>query len=135
MAIMLRPGQEFKEFQILKKKTTRSSAGSIGKSAGFEEIGTLKGAISSTSPRETEFWKQNGHEVSHKIIQYHGAKAKKGQFLQRVNPVTNEVNTYYIETIKNPGGLDHFTVYMVNERDDLKHEQSVSTDRSGQNQN
>ena len=134
MAIMLRPGQEFKDFDILEKKTTKSKAGSVGRSLAFEKVGFLKGVMTATSPKETEFWKQRGHEVSNKIVQQYGQKAEKGQFLQRVNAVTGETNTYYIEAVRNPGGLDHFTVYLVNERDDLKYEPAIGTDSSGESE-
>lgn len=127
----MRPGQEFKQFTILQKKTTRSAAGSIGRKTDFEVVGELCGVPASTSPKEREFYKQNNIDVSNKIIQYYGQIAKKGQYLQRTT-VTEEVETYYIEAIKNPAGLDHFTVYYVNKRDDLKYE-TVNGTGSGEN--
>lgn len=123
MAFMLRPGQDAKTFVILKKYSTRSMAGSTGKSKDYQECGSLMGVLTSTSPSEREKWKQDGHEVTNKIVQYYGEIAKKGQYLKLENPVSGEPSLYFIETLKNPGELGHFTVYYVNKRDDLKYEQ------------
>lgn len=122
MAFMIRPGQGFTRFEILHKSTTRSKAGGVGKSVYSEYEGELIGICTSTSPKEREIWKQDGHEVSNKIVQYYGQLAKKGQVLKAENPETGEVSLYFIETIKNPANLDHFTIYYVNKRDDLKYE-------------
>lgn len=122
MAFMMRPGQGFEKFVILNKNTTRSKAGGVGKSVYSEYDGELIGICTSTSPKEREIWKQNGHEVSNKIVQYYGQIAKIGQVLKHENMITGEVSLYYIESIKNPANLGHFTVYYVNKRDDLKYE-------------
>lgn len=114
---LLRPGQGFKPFTVLKRvcgqtKTGRPVTGHL------EEQGEFFGIISQASPTEKEQWKQNGNPITHTIVQrgtMHSAeatdvlelKAEGRRFLVKGQP-------------HDPGELGHFLVYHVEERADLQ---------------
>lgn len=126
--VCIRPGQGFKDFTVYEKAGTVSSSGSVGRSNNFIEKDTLKGITTSMSPKERETWKQNGYEVSDKVVQYGPQKAKKGHYLVYYD-ILNKSHVYEVKGVRNPGNLDHFSVYIVNERSDLQYfdnlEQSI----------
>ena len=129
----LRPGQGFKKFQVLKKTGTVSAAGSIGKSSSFA-IGEVIGLLVGASQKEKEQWKQDGHPISHKIIQ-RGVfpRGKATQYMKLTEdvmvppdnfgepPKKEEVTRYfYIQGTKNPAEWNHEIIYYVEERKDLQ---------------
>lgn len=130
----LRPGQGFKKFMVGKKQTTVSTAGSIGKSPSFFEIGEIIGMLVGASQKESDQWKQNGHPITHKLIQ-RGVfpRGKATQYIRlteknrkppdapgETSEEPEEVTRYfYIQGTKNPGELDHEIIYYVEERADL----------------
>ena len=123
MPAFLRPGQGFQEFIILEKKTKVSASGSVGRDAGFTEKGRLKGILATTSPKERETWKQNGYEVSNNIVSAGPPKAQQNDYLYlkkdgRIFRVSNKP--------KNPGDLNHCTIYYVEERGDLQYVPGIS---------
>ena len=72
------------------------------------------------SPKERETWKQSGYEVSDKIVQYGSPKAKKGQYIVYYD-FNKQSHVYEVKGVRNPGGLNHFSIYLVNERSDLQY--------------
>lgn len=114
----LRPGQGFQEFHILKKQPKMSASGTPGRESSFEKIGEFKGILATTSPSERETWKQNGYEVTNHVVTSGSALANKDQYLY--SPKENRI--FLISTPpKNPGGLNHCTIYYLKERGDLQY--------------
>ena len=109
----LRPGQGFKAFTVL-RKTGGTTASGRAKTASLTPDGEIYGIISQASQQEKEQWKQNGHPISHTIVQ-RGTKnrAKATDELQLGD------RRFLIQGVNDPGELGHFTVYKVNERADL----------------
>jgi hypothetical protein len=114
------PGQGFKDFVVYEKTGTISSSGSVGRSVNFIKKTDLKGITTSMSPKERETWKQSGYEVSDKIVQYGSPKAKKGQYIVYYD-FNKQSHVYEVKGVRNPGGLNHFSIYLVNERSDLQY--------------
>ena len=114
------PGQGFKYFVVYEKTGTISSSGSVGRSVNFIKKADLKGITTSMSPKERETWKQSGYEVSDKIVQYGSPKAKKGQYIVYYD-FNKQSHVYEVKGVRNPGGLNHFSIYLVNERSDLQY--------------
>lgn len=113
-------GQGFKDFVVYEKTGTISSSGSVGRSVNFIKKADLKGITTSMSPKERETWKQPGYEVSDKIVQYGSPKAKKGQYIVYYD-FNKQSHVYEVKGVRNPGGLNHFSIYLVNERSDLQY--------------
>lgn len=113
-------GQGFKDFVVYEKTETISSSGSVGRSVNFIKKADLKGITTSMSPKERETWKQSGYEVSDKIVQYGSPKAKKGQYIVYYD-FNKQSHVYEVKGVRNPGGLNHFSIYLVNERSDLQY--------------
>ena len=63
-----RPGQGFKKFMVKKKKKSLTSSGKpiFG---GYEDVGPIIGILATATQKEKEHWKQEGHPISHKIVQ------------------------------------------------------------------
>lgn len=121
---LLRPGQGIREFKLYEKETTISAAGSVGKSSEMKHIGTVYGFLTAASQKEIEQWKQNGHPISNKIVQPYprtgdNATGKATQYLSSGG--CDSRRTFYIQGTRNPGQIDHFMVYYVEEREDLKY--------------
>ena len=119
---MLRPGQGFKRFRVLRKVSGLTDSGRPH-TGSKKSQGEFYGIISDADPKDVEQYKQKGTPITHTIVQLgttHRAKAddvlelmesqcgdKTRQFLVRQKP-------------KDPGELGHVLIYMVEERDDLK---------------
>lgn len=114
------PGQGFKDFVVYEKTGTISSSGSVGRSVNFIKKADLKGITTSMFPKERETWKQSGYEVSDKIVQYGSSKAKKGQYIVYYD-FNKQSHVYEVKGVRNPGGLNHFSIYLANERSDLQY--------------
>lgn len=118
-----RPGQGFKQLTILSRngallKNGRPSAET------YTPIGAIYGFIMRASQGEVEQWKtrnqwkQEGHPVTHKIIQLNNqVRAELSDWFRLSN--NNSARFFQIKGIHNPGELGHFTVYYVEERKDL----------------
>ena len=119
---MLRPGQGFQKFRILRRVGNTTESGRPHTSS-LASVGEFYGIISQASPTEIEQHKQLGSPITHTIVQRgttHRAKAtdilelggdvsgaKARQFLVQGEP-------------QDPGELGHFLIYRVEERADLK---------------
>ena len=113
---LLRPGQGFKAFSVLRKKGGTTATGRP-KATALSPDGEFYGILSDASQREVEQWKQNGHPITHTIVQ-RGTKdrAKAEEILE----LEDEGRRFKIKGTKNPGELGHFTIYYVEEREDLQ---------------
>ena len=114
---LLRPGQGFKPFTVLKRvgkltNTGRPTTGSL------EEKGEFFGIISQASPREVEQHKQLGTPITHTIVQ-RGTKDRADA--TDVLELKGEGRRFLVQgKPQDPGELGHFLVYKVEERADLE---------------
>ena len=99
---MHRPGEGFKLFKVLRKEGGKTAKGRPTTSV-LKPQGEFYGIISKTDPTETDQHKQVGSPKKYTIVQ-RGTKnqARAGDILEQ-----------------DPGGLGHFSVYKVEERDDV----------------
>lgn len=113
---LLRPGQGFKPFTVLQKKGgTTASGRPMAKK--FLPVGVFYGIISQASQNEIEQWKQNGHPITHTIVQ-RGTKDRAS--VTDVLELKGTNRRFYVQGVHDPGELGHFTVYKVEEREDLQ---------------
>lgn len=113
---LLRPGQGFRPFTVLRKKGGTTASGRP-KTTSLSPDGEIIGIISQASQKEIEQWKQNGHPISHTILQrgtQNRAKATEVLELKETN------RRFSIKGTADPAELGHFTIYYVEERADLQ---------------
>lgn len=112
----LLPGQGFCSFYVHRKigglsVSGKPKAASLQKT-NIEFLGALLGA----SQKEQEEWKQKGHPITHKIIEYSAqAKAKATDYL-----VMSDGREFYVQGVKNPANLNVTMIYYVEERFDVR---------------
>ena len=114
---VLRPGQGFKAFRVLRREggLTESGRPYTGK---LTPVGEFFGIISQASTTEREQHKQLGNPITHTIVQ-RGTKsrAKATDVLELVA----EGRKFLVKgEPQNPGELGHFLIYSVEERADLQ---------------
>lgn len=120
----LRPYQGFKTFTVLRRIGAVTSTGRPV-TGSFTQVGEIIGIISQANQKEKEQWKQNGHPITDTIVQ-RGAfdRAKPTDVLQIPGPNDEQGNQTYrrflIQGVIDPGEIGHFTVYYVEEREDLQ---------------
>lgn len=110
------PGQGFQQFEILTKGGNVTSSGRSW-SSGYQPTGImLFGMLVDANQHEKDQWKQNGHPISHKVIQF-GAMpmAKATDYLQ-----LEDGRKFYIQGRNNHADMNVAISYFVEERDDLK---------------
>jgi len=111
---MLVPGQELRDFKILRpgKRETNTGREVIG---SYEEVGTLKAILAQATPEEVERWRQINHTVSHKLIMRHNPPVDvlPGDVFERNG------RRFFHKTMPNdPGDLGHVNIFYCNERTD-----------------
>lgn len=109
------PGQGFFSFHVHRKIGGLSSSGKP-KTASLQktEIEFLGMLVGANQKEQTE-WKQNGHPITHKIIEYSAMqKAKATDYL-----VMCDGRQFYVQGVKNPGNLNVTMIYYVEERFDV----------------
>lgn len=113
----LLPGHGFQSFTVYRKgkggvTTTGRPKGEILEETEIVFLGALVGA----SQKEIDQWKQNGHPITHKIIEFSAlAKARPLDYL-----MAEDGRQFYIQGVKNPGDLNVTMIYYVEERYDIK---------------
>lgn len=117
---MLRPGQGFKKFRVLRRTggTTEKGRPRTGK---LTPHGEFYGMITQASPAEREQHKQLGSPITHTIVQ-RGTKnrAKATDVLELVVDGEEKGRRFFVQgEPQDPGELGHFLVYKVEERADL----------------
>lgn len=115
----LRPGQGFKKFTVKKKGKTLTSSGKPIK-GGYEDIGTIIGILATATQKEIEQWKQNGHPITHKIVQQGIKNAAMATNYLVLSETGKKDRYFYVQGVNNPGELNHMMRYFVEERSDLK---------------
>lgn len=116
---LLRPGQGFKPFTVFKRVNGQTETGrpTVGR---LEAQGEFFGIISQASPVEKEQWKQNGHPITHTIVQRGTLNnAVETDVLELDEPNRTCKRRFLVQTVQDPGELGHFLIYKVEERNDL----------------
>lgn len=115
----LRPGQGFRPFTILRKTggTTNTGRATAGK---LTSCGEILGIISQASQKEQEQWKQNGHPITHTIVQRGAEDKVKVTDILELEIRGQKPRRFRVQGVHNPAELGHFTSYKVEERDDLQ---------------
>lgn len=112
---LLRPGQGFKTFAVLRRQGGKTETGRPY-TGNLAPAGTIIGIISQASQTEKEQWKQSGHPITHTIVQ-RGAKCRAIPTDVLELPSTDR--RFLVQGVQDPGELGHFTIYHVEERADL----------------
>ena len=122
---LLRPGQGFKTFRVLRRSGGVTPKGRAT-TATLELQGEFLGIISQASPQEIEQHKQLGTPITHTIVQqftHDRGYANDVLELTERSPLDgSEITRRFLVqgSPQNPGELDHFLVYKVEERKDLQ---------------
>ena len=123
---LLRPGQGFKRFSILRREgaVTKTGRPYTGAKSPYGEI---IGMITEADPREIEQWKQRGTPITHTIVQRGStARAKANDILELQQAECDHDGKHRHRKFqvkgdpKDPGELGHFLIYHVEERKDLQ---------------
>lgn len=112
-----RPGQGFKKFTVKKKAKTLTNSGKPI-SGNYEDVGTIIGIIATANQKEKEHWKQEGHPITHKIVQQ-GAKCSASATNYIVMRECGKDRYFYVQGTSDPAELNHIMRYYVEERKDL----------------
>ena len=116
---MLRPGQGFKLFRVLRRVGITTNTGRPTTSS-LKSQGEFYGIISQASAKEIEQHKQLGSPITHTIVQRGtGSRAKATDILELDCGGVKRHFRVQGEP-KDPGELGHFLVYTVEERADLQ---------------
>lgn len=119
---MLRPGQGFKKFRILRRVGGLTNTGRPATSS-LKSAGEFFGMISQADPKEVEQFKQLGSPITHTIVQRgttHRAKANDVLELDESQCGDKHRRFMVKGEPKDPGELGHFLIYRVEERTDLE---------------
>ena len=120
---MLRPGQGFKLFRILRRvggttDTGRPHTGSLA------PHGEFNGMLTQASPKEIEEHKQRKSPITHTITVPQNSlkhKARNHDVLELVTGSGEKGRQFEVKgDPQDPGELGFFLVYKVEEREDLK---------------
>ena len=116
---LLRPGQGFKPFYVMRRKGGKTRTGRPT-TQGFTEMGMFYGIVSQASEDEKEQWKQEGHPITHTIVQRgtenHATATDVLEYREE-----GKIRRFHVKgKPHNPGELRHFLVYGVEEREDLQ---------------
>lgn len=111
-AVNIVPGQGFHKLTIWRKEGSMNSAGRPVQGKYFNTGLYILGMVTSAPQREINEWKQNGHPISHEIIEYGAVEqAKATDYL-----VSEDGHYYYIQGKKDPAGLQVSILYYAEER-------------------
>lgn len=120
-----RPRQDKKDFlvvQVIASPTAR------GRPMSGEEkiLATIRGVLAPVDQEQVQQWKQNGHPISHSVIQ------ENPNYLAPVGCILRYQNRRFeVKGAINPGEISHFCIYYCLERLD-SNGKSFSTDRKPQ---
>lgn len=119
---MLRPGQGFKKFRVLRRVAGLTSSGRPTTSS-LQSAGEFFGIITQADPKEVEQFKQAGSPITHTIVQHGAANLAKSEDVLEldVSQCGDQARRFLVRgEPKDPGELGHFLIYKVEERADLK---------------
>jgi|GEM_PF-376052 len=116
---MLRPGQGFRQYSILRSESGETAGGRPCKGVP-KKVGTLLGMMAAADPKEMTAWSQRGTPVSCKVVQYApGTMAAAADFLQIQLDGESRPRCYRVQGVENPAFFGHFAIYYCDEREDL----------------
>lgn len=101
--ILLRPGQQLKEYEIFRKSPKTDEKGKTSYSVEPVAIGSLRGSLTAIKQSEVERWKQQGHNVTHKIVVHGRTIVRAEDVLQRGS------RKYYVHAQEDRASLGMFT--------------------------
>lgn len=110
------PGHGFAELKLYAKASGLSATGRPTKSSYAFTGDTMYGMIMNASQTEVDQWKQKGHPISHKIIEYNASPKLQPTDLIRQEA---EDRNFIVQGTKNPAELGVTMIYYVEERLDL----------------
>lgn len=115
---MIRPGQGFKPFKVLRREggTTETGRPHTNK---LTQHGKFLGMITQASPKEIEQHKQLGSPITHTIVQRGTENRAKATDVLELDD-GSERRFLVQGKPQDPGELGHFLVYKVEERNDLQ---------------
>lgn len=113
-----RPGEGFKRF-VVKKRVKTLTASRKPIYGGYEDAGTIIGILATATQKEQEHWKQNGHPITHKIVQQGVGNAAMATNYLVLSEKGKKDRFFYVQGIGNPAELNHMMRYFVEERNDL----------------
>ena len=118
---LLRPGQGFQPLTVWKREGGTSKTGRPH-TATMTEKGSILGILTQCSPKEAEQFKQNGHPITHTIVQRGTANRANATDVLEVKPKEQGGKSRYflVQTVHDPVEIGHFTVYKTLERSDLQ---------------
>ena len=116
---LLRPGQGFQLFRVLRKEGGLATSGRPTAS-GRKPAGEFYGMISQASPKEIEQHKQLGTPITHTIVQRGTNNRAKATDILMLGEGETAWRFKVQGEPKDPGELGHFLVYTVEERADLQ---------------
>lgn len=111
------PGQGFQEFKVHKQEASVTKSGRATSSSTITPTDvSFWGQLTKATQREMEQWKQNGHPITHAIIEFSAEKkAEATDYL-----VSASGRQFYVQGTRNPGDLNVTMIYYVEERYDVK---------------
>lgn len=117
---MLRPGQGFKQFRVLRREGGLTEKGRPTSST-LKPQGEFFGMISKASPKEMEQHKQLGSPITHTIVQRGTQNRAKATDILELAQCDCAPRRFLVQgEPHDPGELGHFLVYAVEERTDLQ---------------
>lgn len=118
---LLRPGQGFKTFTVIRSESGKDKNGRII-TKDPAPVGSITGIITKTDPEDKDQHKQESHPIRYTIVQQGATSPAKANDVLEL--VEGDITRRFLVLKKprDPAGLGHFTIYHVEERDDLKWE-------------
>lgn len=116
---ILRPGQGFQRFKSLTRNGNITGTGRP-QTGALTETGQVLGIISQASQRDQDQWKQNGHPITHTIVQRAAKHQASATDILLLTGRDGKERRFLVQGKIDPGELGHFTVYYVEEREDLQ---------------
>lgn len=107
MPIFFRPGQEWKEFKLYRRKAVLDKKGSMKYEPikqTEEPLTTITGFIAEATQKEMSEWKQRKHPVSHTIVVNGDCEAQAEDILVYEN------RNFHVKGKDNPFGLGIFQI-------------------------
>ncbi len=117
---LLRPGQGFKPFTVYRRVGGTSKSGRP-QTKRLERVSEFFGIVSRADPKEVEQWKQQGHPITHTIIQRGKDERVKATDILELDLPGEEPRRFLVKgKPRDAGEIGHFTVWKVEEREDLR---------------
>lgn len=112
------PGQGFLPCVVFEKTSAIAPSGRPVTGVYKRTDKTFFAIKTAASQQEVDQWKQQGHPITHKLVQYGGMVVAKATDYIHIDGEGD----FYVQGSKNPGGLHVTHIYYVEERLDLKKE-------------